>query len=134
MFKSINFNKQSLVEIINWLENCIFRWIKKNAVFILLDVAFGICIYFKMISENLVNNWDGVWNLSKYYAGGWETSLGRFTLKYFDKMRGGVVSSSLNTILTLILISVASVLILEVLKIDSRLMKILVSGICNENP
>ena len=61
---------------------------------------FGVLVYFSMMSLDLVNSYDGIWHWSNFIAGDWEISLGRGLQRYFDKLRFGIVSTSLNTVLT----------------------------------
>ena len=66
------------------IENYIVNWIKSHAKYIFINMAFGIMVYFMMISENLVNSYDGIWNTSHFIAEAWETSLGRGLLHYYQ--------------------------------------------------
>lgn len=91
-------------------------------------------VYFMMISENLVNSYDGIWNTSYLVAGARETSLGRGLLHYFDKLRAGVVSMPLNSILTLLIVSVGVVLILEIFAVQNKVLYMLVSFLLVANP
>lgn len=115
------------MKLIIKIENCIMDWIKSHIKYILVSSMFGIMIYFMMISENLVNSYDGIWNTSHYIAESWETSLGRGLLHYIDKARAGIVAVPLNTILTLLIISVASALIIDVYATGSRILGMLAS-------
>ena len=37
-------------------------WLKKHAMDMLRMVLFGCAVYFALISQNLVNSMDGLWN------------------------------------------------------------------------
>lgn len=115
------------MKLIAKMENCIVDWIKNHIIYILINTIFGITVYFMMISENLVNSYDGIWNTSHYIAQSWEISLGRGLLHYVDKVRAGIVSVPFNTILTLLIISVASALVIDAYATGSRMLGMLSS-------
>lgn len=71
-------------------ENYVMNWMKSHIKYMLISTMFGIMVYFMMISENLLNSYDGIWNTSHLIAGAWETSLGRGLLHYVDKARAGI--------------------------------------------
>lgn len=122
------------MELIDKIESYIMDWIKNHIKYILVSTIFGIIVYFMMISENLVNSYDGIWHTSHFIADSWETSLGRGLLHYIDKARSGIVSVPLNTILTLFIISIASVLLINFYAIGSKKIRILVSLLVITNP
>lgn len=98
--------------MLEW-ETKLMEWAEGHTKIIFWDVAFGIVVYFMMISENLVNSIDGIWRTSRFVAGAWETSIGRGLLYFFDKLRSGLVSMSLNSVLTIFLISLSACLCLD---------------------
>lgn len=118
----------------NDMEAAIISWSKKHSKFILFQIAFGIIIYFTMLSENLVNDMDGIWNTSNFIAGNWEISLGRGLLRYFDKLRFGVVSVPLNSILMLSILAIANSLIWDLLSLNNKKMTALAAGLLIGNP
>ena len=89
------------------------NWIKAYSWLVISSTIFGVGVYFLMISQSLVNSYDGIWNTSVYYADRWERSIGRWFWPYLDKLRFGTVSVPLNSILTLIIASFAGALIAE---------------------
>jgi hypothetical protein len=116
------------------IENYIVNWIKSHAKYIFINMAFGIMVYFMMISENLVNSYDGIWNTSHFIAEAWETSLGRGLLHYIDKVRAGVVAGPLNTALALLIISIASTVIIDFYVMENKKIGMLVSLLLIVNP
>ena len=78
------------------------------------------------MSQNLVNHLDGIWHYSNFVAGDWEISIGRFAQRYFDKFRFGLVSESFNTILSLVLISVAVEWVVDLFEMKNKLICALV--------
>jgi len=95
---------------------------------------FGVLIYFLMMSLDLVNSYDGIWHWSNFIAGDWEISLGRGLQRYFDKLRFGVVSTSLNTVLTLLITVVAMVFIIEILEVKSKIVGVLLIAMVISHP
>jgi hypothetical protein len=72
------------------------------------------------MSLNLVNDLDGIWHLSNFIAGDWEISLGRGLQRYADRARFGIVTDPFNSMITILLISIANVLILMRFKVISK--------------
>lgn len=97
-------------------------------------LAVSILAYFMMMSLNLVNHLDGIWHLSNFIAGDWEISLGRGLQRYADRARFGIVSDSFNTVLTLLLISMANTSIIKRLPIDCRPYRIILLMLLSVNP
>lgn len=116
------------------LETVLFTWLKKHIRFILLQTAFGMILYFMLLSGNLVNDMDGIWNTSNFVAGNWEISLGRGLLRYFDKLRFGVVSVPLNSVLMLLILAVANSLLVDLLSFNSKVTAALAAGLLIGNP
>lgn len=94
--------------------------INKYKYELLANIGIGFAAFFLMISQNLVNNYDGMWWFSNYKAGSWERSIGRWVWPFLDKMRFGVVSIVLNSFLTFLLIGIANIMILNVLDIRKK--------------
>lgn len=94
----------------------------------------GTLAYFMMMSQNLVNNLDGIWHPSNFIAGDWEISLGRGLQRYADRARFGIVSDPFNTVLTLLLLSIANAIILRAFSIDSPVYKGILLMLLSVNP
>lgn len=115
--------KQLVIQV----ENSGLKWMREHATIIFFDILFGIIVYSMMLSGNLVNSVDGIWHTSHFIAGAWETSLGRGLLYFFDKLRSGLVSMPLNTILTIFFISISASLMLDIYSRREKGIKILIS-------
>lgn len=105
----------------NWvqkIEKNISHFFKNYGKYVLSGTEIGLLVYYMMMSLNLVNDLDGIWHLSNFIAGDWEISLGRGLQRYADRARFGIVSDPFNSMITLLLITVANVLILK--KFDFR--------------
>ena len=58
-------------DIRHWL-----RELDKKYFFVML--GFAVMVYFPLISQRLVNTFDGLWNGSWFIGGFWELSIGRW--------------------------------------------------------
>lgn len=93
-----------------------YKW--KNFIFINLLIAW--IVYFKMISQTLYNQYDGVWHGNFRFADEWELSLGRWLWGYIDKLQFGLHSEPINSIIVLLFIIIGIVLILELFEVKSK--------------
>jgi hypothetical protein len=116
-------------------ENGIFKNEMKNYLkYIIFGVIFGTFVYLQMMSNDLVNNIDGIWHPSNFIAGNWEISLGRGLQRYADRARFGLVTSSFNTLLVLLLISIADVLVIRRFDLKGKLFSFLFIIMSIANP
>lgn len=115
-------------------EKKILCWWEKHLMLILGSTIFGIIVYFMMMAMELSNDLDGIWHTSNFVAGNWEISLGRGLQRYFDKMRFGVVSVPFNSVLALLIESVAISLIIDLVAVKNKLFKILIAALLISNP
>lgn len=123
-----------MTRYIERIENQAVEFIRKYGKFVLGGLLIGILAYFMMMASDLVNDLDGIWHLSNFIAGDWEISLGRGLQRYADRARFGIVSCSFNTILTLLIISIANTIIFESFFAGSSLYAGLVFTILTVNP
>lgn len=100
-------------KILNWKENneMYYNQIKKM---IIVQFAFSVLLYIVLITNELTNHYDGLWNGNYYLASIWELSLGRWVLPYTDRFRIGISSEPLTSCLTLSLIIVGTMLICDI--------------------
>lgn len=89
------------------------RFFCEHYVFLFVGVLIGTLTYFMLMAGELVNNYDGIWHPSNFIAGDWEIALGRPFERYCDRLRFGIVSSSLNSVMVFLLIAIGDALILE---------------------
>lgn len=97
-------------------------------------ILTGICVYFSLMSNDLVNNFDGIWHPSNFIAGDWEISLGRGLQRYADRARFGLVASAWNSIIVFGLIGVADSLIIMRFKLKATLFSYLFIFVTIANP
>lgn len=123
--------------MIHWLEGkerSVKEFIHVYGKYMIGGLSVGILAYFMMMSFNLVNDVDGIWHPSNFIAGDWEISLGRGLLRYADRARFGIVSDSLNSILTLLLIAITNALILKKFEINNTFYRWLIMIVLSVNP
>lgn len=65
-----------------------------------LVCIFGSVLYSQLMTHQLVNAYDGLWEYTYHSAGKWELSLGRWFWLYLDKIRFGINNDPWTSILT----------------------------------
>lgn len=111
------------------IEKEIAKWFQKHGGFIAALVLFGSAVYFMLMSQELVNCYDGSWWNSRFIADAWERSIGRWMWPYIDMLRFGVVSVALNTFLTLLLEAIAVAFLLDIFQIESKVASFLIGAL-----
>lgn len=109
-------------------------WFREKLPLMAGSILGGIMAYFMLLSCDLVNSLDGMWHTSNFVAGNWEISLGRGLLRYWDKLRFGVVSVPANSIITIIIIAFCVPVILDLFQIKNKVVSALVAGVIIVNP
>ena len=115
-------------------EKKIAEWWEAHIPLIIGCTIFGMIVYFMMMALGLTNSLDGIWHTSYYIGGIFEISLGRGFLRYFDKMHFGIVSVALNSILSLLIASVAISLLIDLLAVKNKIYKILIAALVISHP
>ncbi len=82
-------------------KSAIKSFVRENRAFFAWMMLFSVVVYFKLMSEELVNCYDGIWEGSYHLAGEWELSLGRWLWYYIDILRLGVSSDPFTSLITL---------------------------------
>lgn len=54
------------------VEKILCNWIKEHIKFLGINLVFGWIVYYLFMSQNLVNDIDGIWHMSNFIAGRWE--------------------------------------------------------------
>ena len=86
---------------------------KKNAKFIFISWLLSVLCYLPMIANGVTNSADGLWQPTFFQAGNWEISLGRWAWPVLDKLRMGYAADPFNSFLTLLLITTAAWLAIQ---------------------
>lgn len=103
----------------NFLKNLSNFFNHQRKVIFLFSLIMGFVIHFALYSTGTLGNPDTINAGLIYKAGKWETSLGRWSITFFDTLRGGVVSNVLVSILSILFMSLAAMFLIEVLEIKS---------------
>ncbi|MBQ8527224.1 MAG: glucosyltransferase domain-containing protein [Lachnospiraceae bacterium] len=75
-------------------------------------------VYSMLMTENLVNKQDGMWEGPYYFGDNWELSLGRWAIRYLDEIHFGIASNPWNAILTLLLFVIGTQIFVSVFGIQ----------------
>lgn len=92
-------------------------------------MIFSIIIYFMLLSEGLVNSDDGLWEYNYYKAGSWSLSLGRWFWLYLDRLRFGISTEPITSLLALACYSIGIVIMLDLFDIKKSGITFLVSAL-----
>ncbi len=88
---------------------------------------FGICLvyalalYSLLMTHNLTNSVDGLWEGSFYKAGRWEISCGRWFWPVIDRLRGGISIDPITSILSLLIFLLSMIVILDLFKVKRQI-------------
>uniref|UniRef100_UPI0040579348 glucosyltransferase domain-containing protein n=1 Tax=Acetatifactor sp. TaxID=1872090 RepID=UPI0040579348 len=90
-------------------------------------LIFSVVIYYLLISNQLVNPNDGLWEYNYYKAGSWSLSLGRWFWLYLDRLRFGISTEPLTSIITLCCFSAGFIFVLDLFELGKNKLGYLVS-------
>lgn len=90
-------------------------FIRENRAFFLWLMLFSVVLYYRLMAEELVNCYDGIWVGSYHRAGEWELSLGRWFWPIIDCLRMGVSCDPMASLMTLICYSLGLVFCADLL-------------------
>lgn len=86
--------------------NGIIECCKKNIQLLLGIITFSCIIYSVLMSNALVNQYDGYWRNGSSWIGQWELSTGRWFWLYLDRLRFEISVNPFTSFLTLCIFSV----------------------------
>lgn len=98
----------------------------ENKLAFLVTLISGLIVHFQLYSQELTNP-DGLWNSVYYKADIWEASLGRWGIRFIDTIRMGLVSPIVSTFISILVMSFATILLVKLLKIKSKVAIVIVS-------
>lgn len=87
---------------------------------VVFSFVSGIIVYFSFISNNLLNDYDGLWYSKYFIAWKHEIGSGRFFWTVIDTIKQGIATDPLNSLVFLIIISVSNVILIKSLKIRKQ--------------
>lgn len=100
---------------------------KKRIIAFSLTLIGAVIIYSLLMSERLVNNYDGLWSGSFYAAGEWEVSGGRFVWPFLDRARAWLCQDPYMSLISLLAITVSMIIVDSLLGIEKVWQAVLVN-------
>ena len=97
-------------------------WKGPNKKYFCGMLGLAVVVYFPLISQRLVNTFDGLWNGSWFIGGFWEISIGRWLWPVADFVRFGVQTEPLNSLLTLAMVVLSMTIIRKIFVQNDGLM------------
>ena len=111
-----NYNKYSQT-----LRNYISAFYKEHRFTALFGLIYGIILYSLMMTQQLTNTFDGLWQQNYHYAGAGELSSGRWLLEFVDKFVKGTHADPLTSVAALTLVVVGFLFVLDLSKVKNKL-------------
>ena len=93
----------------------------------IVGLVFSCIIYFTLISNHLVNSNDGLWEYNYYKAGKWSLSLGRWFWLYIDRLRFGISTEPITSLISLSLFSSGFIFIADMFELGKSKLSYLAS-------
>lgn len=94
---------------------------KKYIIDYLVLLALSIFTYSTLMANQLVNNFDGVWEGNFHIADTWELSIGRWFWYYLSKLRFGVALDPAISIISLSLFVLGIMFFINLMEVKDRL-------------
>lgn len=103
------------------VEKNFFEWFDKNKRFAFLTaIIVGIITHITFITE-LIFSQDGLWNSLTYsIPSAWEFSIGRWGIFLADKIVNNLAIPNITGIISILLIAIATVFIVDILKLKNK--------------
>ena len=108
------------------IKNMVKKLYEYRTLFI-VGLVFSCIIYFSLISNQLVNSNDGLWEYSYYKAGKWSLSLGRWFWIYIDRLRFGISTEPITSLISLSLFSSGFIFIADMFELGKSKLSYLAS-------
>ena len=93
-----------------------------------VGMGFAVVLYAMMMSQQLTNTFDGLWNQNYYHAGIPELTSGRWLLHYIDKLTLGLHADPVTSLVALALFLSGFLLVLALLGVEDPVVSVL--GCC----
>lgn len=94
------------------------NWFMFHLKSIGFKMVYVLALYSILLTNNLVNRQDGIWNSATYMAGDWELSIGRWALKYIDILRFGITINPWTSIIALFLFVLGTEIAVDIFQIN----------------
>lgn len=110
------------------VENSLLDWFDSNKKFAFLTaIIVGIITHITFLTEMIMSP-DGLWNSICYFeADNWEASLGRWGLFIANKVVNNMAVPNLTGVVSIVLISISTLFIVDILKLKNKITIFLVS-------
>lgn len=105
------------------LESFSNYWNKERKWIFGLTFMLGILVHFLLFSH-LILSQDGLLNGVHYTAGGYEASLGRWGIDFFDSLRNNIAIPFITTFISIVIMGFINLLLVELFEIKSRIFKV----------
>lgn len=94
---------------------------KKNILCFLALLGFSLFTYSVLMVNQLVNNYDGMWEGNFHIADNWELSIGRWFWYYLSKLRFGIAMDPVVSIISLSIFVLGIILAANLLEVRDSL-------------
>lgn len=95
----------------------------RKKIFIITLIT-GIIVHFLLLSS-LITSQDGLMHILHYSAGGYEASLGRWGIDFFDSIRNDIAIPFITTLISITILGFVNNLIIDLFEIKNDIFKIL---------
>lgn len=83
--------------------------------------VYAVALYSLLMTHNLTNSVDGLWEGSFYKAGRWEISCGRWFWPVIDRLRGGISVDPITSIIALLIFLVSMIVIVDIFEVKKKI-------------
>lgn len=101
--------------------NQLFTKNKEKIIDFLVLLGFSVFTYSELMVNQLVNNYDGIWEGNFHIAGAWELSIGRWFWHYLSKLRFGIAADPVVSIIALALFVLGIMFLVDLMGVKERL-------------
>lgn len=95
---------------------------ERTKIFILAFI-FGVIAHFLLLS-NLIFSQDGLLHILHYSAGGYEASLGRWGIDFFDSLRFDIAIPFLTTLISILIMCFISNFLIDIFEIKNKIFRV----------
>ena len=88
----------------------------------ILTFVLGIITHFLLLS-NFIFSQDGLLHILHYSSGGYEASLGRWGIDFFDSLRFDIAIPFLTTLISIVIMGIISNLLIDIFEIKNKIFK-----------
>lgn len=104
-----------------------------NKLIIIISFIAGLITHFYFYTNEVISP-DALYIGNIHVSGTWETSLGRWGIHFIDILRGGLVNSFLITIICICCLTLATIILINLLDIQNSVTIILLSALMVVTP